>query len=173
MKKVTKESREYFTKWLPVDGEIYDNQNVMFMIDHEWIGPASFDSLLGPDIQQVKQGRLCICSSQFMLGEKVFASGLIGKVTDIQDEHNVTVEYDAWINEGMSGGIGIYCIDPSCEDFDGDDSPIAVIGPVSDGAKWVEAGMYFTYSDIKIFNQISSGEVYHVKIKCHCCQSFQ
>jgi len=43
--------------------------------------------------------------------------GYSGKITDIQDIHNVWVTYD------NDSGSGVYCLDENCPDFD----PLIVI----------------------------------------------
>lgn len=50
----------------------------------------------------------------FKVGDRVMdiTDLSIGEVTDDKDLHNIFVEFTC-------GGGGLYCLDPKCEDFDG------------------------------------------------------
>jgi len=56
---------------------------------------------------------------QLKFGDYIFDPFMdsYGKVISIDDIHNVFVEYDG-------GGGGLYCLDPECEDYDGDNLKI-------------------------------------------------
>lgn len=115
--------KPYFAKYIPQKGEIKDSTKVMFKINNQWTEPCDFDSFLGPQIQEVAQGILCLCSEDIQVGDKVMEDGEY-------KELEWTVMMDSCLHS---------------------DKVFKVLAPISEGAlSYVKAGNRFTRNDILV-----------------------
>jgi hypothetical protein len=130
--------KQYFAKYLPVEGKIIDEEMVMFKIDDTWTEPCSFDSYLGSNIQEVKQGKLFLCSEDIKLNDTYYHDSFCpypdGEIADTNTK--VMNAHMMITNEGP--------------DYEGDTS-FKVIGEISsDALSFVKEGDKFDEDEISI-----------------------
>lgn len=77
---------KYFTKYLPIEGDIKDGQHIFFKINNKWTEVCAFDELLGSGIQEVKQAKLFLCSRDIQVDDKLISynENLTGIVTSTE-----------------------------------------------------------------------------------------
>lgn len=61
--------KKYFVKAIPREGKIEVGDYVFFKINGKWTGPADFDSILGPQIEDVKRAVFYLCSRDIKVGD--------------------------------------------------------------------------------------------------------
>lgn len=61
--------KQYFVKAIPREGKIEIGDYVFFKINGKWNGPADFDSMLGPQIEDVKRAVFYLCSRDIKIGD--------------------------------------------------------------------------------------------------------
>lgn len=120
--------KQYFAKYLPVEGEIPIGSLMFFKIGGEWTRPANFDDYLGVGIEEVKLAKLFLCSRDIQVGDNVY---------------NTAQETYFKANQELVDMLN----DPNVEIT----TNIKVIGEISPEATWVKEGDEFDDEDINIW----------------------
>lgn len=116
--------KKYFAKYLPVEGKITDPEMVMFKIDGKWTEPCEFESFVGNEIEEVKQGKLFLCSRDIQVGDMCYKGNDYSLAASIIPKHKEALEY------------------LMKEDYH------KVIGQISPNAQWVKEGDEFDEEEL-------------------------
>jgi hypothetical protein len=99
--------KTYFVKAIPREGNIGSGDSVFFKINGKWIGPADFDSMLGPQIEDVRRAVFYLCSRDIKVGDT--ATEMLDN-GDFQD-FEIHTENDIY-PEFIKAGLQFKIIDP-------------------------------------------------------------
>jgi hypothetical protein len=122
--------KKYFTIYLPTEGKITNGEIVMFKIDDKWTEPCSFDSFIGSDIQEVKQGKLFLCSRDIKVGDKFKGKTLeefiCSNITEGDGNNYFPKETLIWTKDESDGNIEYWRPKSECFKVIGQISPNAL-----------------------------------------------
>ncbi len=158
-------TKPYFAEYIPVKGKIKDEEMVMFKINGKWTQPCSFDSYLGPDIEDVAQGVLFICSRNVQINDEIYGTREGGWDTQ---HKGIAIEKDKgyfFIMEGKKKTRLYDCY--------------KIVGSVSPNATWVKRGDRFEVDDLSAqgigtnwCDENPDVGKFKFKIKCPTCNNF-
>jgi hypothetical protein len=137
--------KQYFAKYLPVEGEIKEGDIVIGMDGiFEYKGKMNL-----PDVQLPKKVKLFLCSRNIQVGDKV-----------------LDIRTNTWKEVNNSCGVELYKQKPN-------DIQFKVIGEISPNAKWVKEGDEFEENDWDYSEEEDDKGEKVIKIGCPCCGDFK
>lgn len=160
--------RKYFTKYLPVEGEIFQNNQFLFkgnlykagQIDQDRIEDFNHDKTF--PLSQCKKVKLFLCTSEIKVGDEVM-DFYFNKGIFTEEE-----ERPEWIIVTYNGIT-------TSEDRK---NTFKVVGEVSTDAVWVTDRMEFNEHEVRLMNDLSHSlgnppkAITYYRILCPTCKTF-
>ncbi len=161
--------RKYFTKYLPVEGEIFQNNQFLFkgnlykagQIDQDRIEDFNHDKTF--PLSQCKKVKLFLCTSEIKVGDSYFWSQNLSEIRIAKSIENGFVSTG---QEATSMHTPVT------------NGNFKVLGEVSPEAVWVTDRMEFNEHEVRLMNDLSHSlgnppkAITYYRILCPTCKTF-